>query len=79
MDWQPYILIGLTFLLSLLTGLILLAVWHKMKLKQQNKMKAFLARDLIYKVKKVVTEGLMESMDLMPEKIMEVKRTIDEG
>lgn len=78
MDWRPYILIGLSGLLVLFVGLILLSVWHWMKLRQQSKMKAFLARDLIFKVKRLMVEGLAETMDLMPEKVMETKRILDE-
>ena len=78
MDWRPYILIGSSGLLALVIGLILLTVWHHMKLRQQSKMKAFLARDLIFKAKKVMGEGLAESMDMMPEKITEAKRILDE-
>ena len=78
MDWRPYILIGSSGLLVLFVGLILLSVWHYMKLRQQSRMKAFLARDLIFKVKRVMVEGLSETMDLMPEKITEAKRILDE-
>ena len=78
MDWRPYILIGSSGLLVLFVGLILLSVWHYMKLRQQSRMKAFLARDLIFKVKRVMVEGLAETMDLMPEKITEAKRILDE-
>lgn len=79
MNFEPYILIGLSGLLFLVVGLILLFVWNRMKMRQQGKMKAFLSRDLLLRVKGAVLEALSEGMDLMPEKIMEVKRTIDEG
>lgn len=78
MDWQPYILIGSSWLLALIVGLILLSVWHYMKLRQQSRMKAFLARDLIFKAKRLMVEGLAETMDLMPEKITEAKRILDD-
>lgn len=78
MDWRPYILIGSAGVLILCVGLILLSVWHWMKLRQQSKMKAFLARDLIFKAKRVMVEGLAETMDMMPEKIMETKRILDD-
>ena len=78
MDWQPYILIGSAGLLALVTGLILLYVWHRMKLKQQSRMKAFLARDLIFKAKRLLVEAMAEGMDIMPEKIMDAKRILDD-
>ena len=78
MEWQPYILIATIELLTLIVGLILLTVWHHLKLRQQNKMKAFLARDLIFKAKRVMVETLAEAMDIMPEKILEAKRILDD-
>ena len=78
MDWQPYILIATVGLLTLIVGFILLTVWHHLKLRQQNRMKAFLAKDLIFKVRRQMVEAIAESMDLMPEKIMEAKRILDD-
>ena len=76
---ENYIFLGAVGLMVLSIGLILLFVWHSLRMRQQNRMKSFLARDLIHKVKKLMVEAIGDSMDIMPEKIMETKKIIDEG
>ena len=78
MDLKMYIFAGSVAVMGLIAGLILLFVWHGLRMRQQNRMKSFLARDLIHKVKRVMVEGTVECMDIMPEKVTEAKRVLEE-
>ncbi len=68
-DWLPLIYIGCSGLLILIIGIILILLWHTLKVKQQIRIKYFLSRDLIHKIKRVMLEGIEEAMDKMPAKM----------
>ena len=72
-----YIFLGVIGLTELVVGLILLFVWSALKTRQQNKFKTYLSRDLVWKVKKAMVDAMSESMDIMPEKVMESKRILE--
>lgn len=75
---DQYVFAGAVSLMALVVGLILLCTWHGMKRNLDNRKMRFLERFVMNRGKRAVIEVMSECMDMMPEKIMEVKRIIDE-
>ena len=75
---DQYIFAGAVSLMALVVGLILLYTWHVMRRSLDNRKMRFLERFVMNRGKRAVIEVMSECMDMMPEKIMEAKRAIDE-
>ena len=79
MDWNLIIYIGISALSLLIVGAVLLWIWGRIRFKLDCRRMKIIEKALIPKGKRAMVEALCESMDILPEKINEVKRTIDEG
>ena len=79
MDLENYIFAGIILLGLLIVGLILLLVWNSFKKKQDYRKFKFIEKFVFNKGREAFVEMICECMDIMPEKIQEVKRSIDEG
>ena len=78
MDWNNFVFAAIICGMVLLTGCILLFVWGSIQKGLDNRKMRF-ADKMLQKGKRAMVDVLCESMDILPEKINEVKRTIDEG
>lgn len=78
MDWNNFLFAAAVCGMLLLIGCILLIIWGGIRQRLDTRKMRF-ADKLLQKGKRAMLDVLCESMDILPEKINEVKRTIDEG
>ena len=79
MNLDIYLFAGAVALMLLIVGLILLAVWNSFKKKQDYRRFKFIEKFVFNKGREAFVETICECMDIMPEKIEEVKKTIEGG
>ena len=79
MDFNPYLFAGAVMIMALIVGLILLFVWNHFCKKQDYRKIRFIEKFVFTKGREAFVETICECMDIMPEKIEEVKKTIEGG
>lgn len=78
MNTEILLTAGITALLVLAVGLCLIFVSHILKSSREEKIMRFIGRDLVGKVRKMAIDLMSEGMDIIPEKLMEAKRTVEQ-
>ena len=63
--------------MMLFVGLILVSVYQSVKKHNDEHLVRLFVKELTTKGKRVMMDAMLEGMDILPEKITEVKRTID--
>ena len=63
--------------MMLFIGLILISVHHSIKKHNNEQLVRQFTKEITSKGKRAMIEAMFEGMDILPEKITEVKRTID--
>ena len=63
--------------IALIVGMILLICYHGLKKRRDKAVMQYISHNIIWKVKKAMIEATEECMDILPEKIMEAKKTIE--
>lgn len=76
---DQYLFVGVVFLLWIIAGVVLIAVWAAFKQRLDIRKLRQMERFLMSKGKKLMVDTMCECMDTLPDKISEVKRTIEEG
>lgn len=62
---------------ALIVGMILLICHHGLKKRRDKDVLQYISHNIIWKVKKAMIEATEECMDILPEKIMEARKTIE--
>ena len=62
----------------LVVGAILLVIDHFLQKRRTLQFEMFVDVDLMPRIKAMVVEAISDSMDILPEKILEVKKNIEE-
>lgn len=63
--------------IALIVGMILLIIHHCLKKSRDKAVMQCISHNIIWKVKKAMIDATEECMDILPEKIMEAKKTIE--
>lgn len=79
MEWTPWMIMGAILLDMLVVGVVLLLIWHRMQRKAIEKKMRFLEKLILTKGKAAIVQVMSECLDILPEKILEVKQTIEGG
>lgn len=65
--------------LILIIGLILITIEHHFQRKQSNGLAYFVTNDMIQEAKKAAKEVISESMDIIPEKLANLRNSMEEN
>ena len=77
-DWKPYIFAGAVVLTLLVAGIILILVWSAMRSRHEKRQMRFVEKMRMHRCKQIMVDAMSECMDILPDKILEVKQCIDE-
>lgn len=75
MDWYLYALY--IFGLIVIAGITVVSVHHRLARRRNLFVLRFMCAEMAVKVKKIMREMIGESMDMIPEKIMEARKTME--
>jgi len=65
--------------LILIVGLILMLLEHHFQRKQSNGLAYFITNDMIQEANKVLNEVISNSMDMIPEKLVKLRNSMEEN
>lgn len=77
MDTEIILTAAYIAILILVVGAALIFFNHSLKASREEKMMGFAGRDLVGRMRKAALDLISESMDILPEKLMEAKRTVE--
>ena len=77
MNTEVVLTAGIIAVMVLIIGMALLFLYHLLVRIREKEIMRFIGRDLIGKVRKAAADLMNEGMDIIPEKLMEAKRTVE--
>lgn len=77
MNTEVVLTAGIIAAMVLTIGIALLFLHHLLVGIREKKIMRFIGRDLVGKVRKAAADLMNEGMDIIPEKLMEAKRTVE--